>query len=77
MTVAHDPSALNQAEWIKYIGAFFNQEDVAKTCAQCKGGYKGTLLLGVIAQLPRVPKKTSEIMKVRFNDFPRNSMSFH
>jgi len=31
MTVAHDPSALNQAEWIKYIGAFFNQEDVAKT----------------------------------------------
>jgi hypothetical protein len=31
MTVAHDPSALNQAEWIKYVGAFFNQEDVAKT----------------------------------------------
>jgi hypothetical protein len=30
MTVAHDPSVMNQAEWIKFIGAFFNKEDVAQ-----------------------------------------------
>lgn len=41
-SAAPDPGVLNRAEWIKYVSAFFNKEDVANRVFEATATVSGT-----------------------------------